>query len=48
VAWLRTRGVPKIQLMVREGYLVATGFYAALGYDMQPVNTLGKRLDAPV
>jgi ribosomal protein S18 acetylase RimI-like enzyme len=44
-AWLHERGAPKIQLMVREDNADAEGFYAALGYEAQPVSTLGKRLD---
>jgi len=43
--WLRDRGAPKIQLMVRGDNLLATGFYTALGYATQDVVTLGKRLD---
>jgi ribosomal protein S18 acetylase RimI-like enzyme len=48
MARLRERGAPSIQLMVREDNLIAAGFYAALRYDVQPVNTLAKRLDALV
>jgi ribosomal protein S18 acetylase RimI-like enzyme len=43
--WLRERGAPKIQLMVRQGNADALGFYAELGYEVQPVATLGRRLD---
>lgn len=43
-AWLRTRGAPKLQLMVRDTNADALGFYAALGFERQPVATLGKRL----
>lgn len=43
-AWLRARGAPKIQLMVREGN-DAIGFYEALGLERQPVVTLGRFLD---
>jgi ribosomal protein S18 acetylase RimI-like enzyme len=43
--WLVSRGAPKIQLMLRDDNAAARGFYAALGYDVQPVITLGKRLD---
>jgi ribosomal protein S18 acetylase RimI-like enzyme len=42
--WLRARGVPKIQLMVREGNEDALAFYAALGLERQPVVTLGRFL----
>lgn len=44
-AWLRDRGAPKIQLMVRDDNEAALGFYKALGYELQPVVTIGKRLD---
>lgn len=43
--WLRTRGVPKLQLMVREGNDAALAFYAALGLERQPVVTLGRFLE---
>jgi ribosomal protein S18 acetylase RimI-like enzyme len=43
--WLRERGAPKIQLMVRDDNKAALGFYEALGYDVQPVITIGRRLD---
>jgi ribosomal protein S18 acetylase RimI-like enzyme len=42
--WLRERGVPKIQLMVREDNDAALGFYAALGLERQKVVTLGRFL----
>lgn len=42
--WLRARGVPKIQLMVRDGNEDALAFYAALGLERQPVITLGRFL----
>jgi ribosomal protein S18 acetylase RimI-like enzyme len=44
-AWMRARGVPKIQLMVRADNTQAIGFYRALGLEVQPVTTLGRRLD---
>lgn len=43
-AWLRARGVPKIQLMVRDGNAEAQAFYAALGLERQPVTTWGRFL----
>lgn len=43
--WMRARGVPKIQLLVRDDNRAALGFYAALGYDVVQTTTLGKRLD---
>ncbi len=42
--WLRERGVPKIQLMVRDDNAAATGFYQALGYEPASVRVLGRRL----
>ncbi|WP_295631700.1 GNAT family acetyltransferase [Novosphingobium sp.] len=41
--WLKVRGCPKIQLMVRGDNLAAKGFYAAIGYEVQDVVTIGKR-----
>lgn len=46
-AWLRERGAPKVQLMVREGNDAALAFYAALGLEPQPVVTLGRFLALP-
>lgn len=43
--WLTARGCPKIQLMVRGDNAPARGFYAALGYELQDVVTIGRRLD---
>ena len=43
--WLRGRGAPKIQLMVRDGNEEAIAFYEALGLSRQPVVTLGRFLD---
>jgi ribosomal protein S18 acetylase RimI-like enzyme len=45
-AWLRERGAPKIQLMVREDNEAALGFYEALGLERQKVVTLGRFLAA--
>ncbi|MES2442459.1 MAG: GNAT family acetyltransferase [Pseudomonadota bacterium] len=42
--WLRARGAPKIQLMVREDNDAALGFYQALGLERQKVVTLGRFL----
>jgi ribosomal protein S18 acetylase RimI-like enzyme len=42
-AWLRARGAPKIQLMVRNDNAGAVGFYERLGFERQDVVTLGKR-----
>lgn len=43
--WLRGRGAPKIQLMVRADNADALGFYAALGLERQKVVTLGRFLE---
>ena len=43
-AWLRERGAPKLQLMVRTSNEEALGFYEALGLERQEVVTLGKFL----
>lgn len=43
--WLRRRGAPKVQLMVRADNAAALGFYAALGLERQNVVTLGRFLD---
>jgi ribosomal protein S18 acetylase RimI-like enzyme len=40
--WLRERGAPKIQLMVRADNDAALGFYAALGMERQEVVVLGR------
>ena len=42
--WLRQRGAPKIQLMVREDNVEALGFYETLGLERQKVVTLGRFL----
>jgi ribosomal protein S18 acetylase RimI-like enzyme len=42
--WLRAQDCPKIQLMVRGDNAAAKGFYAAIGYEVQDVVTIGRRL----
>lgn len=44
--WLEARNCPKLMLMVRHDNLATRAFYAALGYETQAVETLGRRLDA--
>lgn len=44
-AWLRRRGVPKIQLMVRDDNEAALAFYEALGLERQRVVVLGRFLN---
>jgi ribosomal protein S18 acetylase RimI-like enzyme len=43
--WIKARGHPKIQLMVRTENAAAVGFYKALGYETADTIVLGKRLD---
>jgi len=43
-AWLRARGVWKLNLMVRRGNEGAMGFYAGLGYGQDEVVAMSKRL----
>lgn len=43
--WLRERGAPKVQLMVRDGNEAVIGFYESLGYSNQGVAVLGRFLD---
>lgn len=47
-AWLKARGAPKLQLMVRSTNAQAIGFYERLGYQTEPVVTLSKWLRTPV
>ena len=42
--WLRARGAPKLQLMVREDNAAALGFYEKLGLERQNIVTLGRFL----
>ena len=43
--WLKKRGAPKLQLMVRSDNEAALGFYHRLGLERQDVIVLGRRLD---
>ena len=43
---LRALGCPKIDLMVRNSNQAVIAFYQAIGYDLDPVVVLGKRLQA--
>lgn len=45
--WVRERGVPKIQLMVRHSNQDVIAFYRALGYVDGEVVVLGRFLDQP-
>ena len=43
--WVQSRGIPKIQLMVRATNKAVVGFYERLGYVEADVVVLGRRLD---
>ena len=43
--WVESRGMPKIQLMVRRSNTTVVDFYAALGYEEQDCIVLGRRFD---
>jgi ribosomal protein S18 acetylase RimI-like enzyme len=43
--WIRRRGIPKIQLMVREDNVNARDFYLHAGYEQSDVTVYGRRLD---
>lgn len=45
--WVRSRGVPKLQLMVRTSNTEAVSFYERLGYAAQDVVVLGRFFDEP-
>lgn len=44
--WVRERGIPKLQLMVRRDNADVSAFYDRLGYEASDVIVLGRRLDA--
>jgi ribosomal protein S18 acetylase RimI-like enzyme len=44
-AWLHERGVPKVELIVRDTNTRVIGFYQRLGYAVEPRAILAKRLD---
>lgn len=43
-AWLKERGVPKLNLLVRTSNTGVIGFYERLGYGVEEVAGMGKRL----
>ncbi len=43
--WLKVRGCPKIQLMIREDNVDALHFYESIGMARQPVVTMGRFLE---
>jgi GNAT superfamily N-acetyltransferase len=43
--WVRRKGIPKIQFMVREDNVDAREFYLHAGYERSDVSVYGRRLD---
>jgi len=43
--WAARRGMPKLQLMVRDDNVGARGFYEAIGYTAEPVTVYARRFD---
>lgn len=43
-AWLAAQGVPKIELMVRNGNTAVQHFYEAIGYNVEPVAVMARWL----
>lgn len=43
--WLHERAVPKLNVMVRDDNVAVRGFYARLGYVIDDVTVLSRRLD---
>ena len=43
--WVAARGIPKVQLMVRDDNPAAVSFYERMGYERSAVAVLGRRLD---
>ena len=46
-AWVRVRGMPKLQLMVRGDNTATVAFYKAIGYGVEPVTVLSTRFEPP-
>ncbi len=44
--WLRDRGCPKVELMVRESNQAAAAYYARIGWERQPVQVFARWLSA--
>src|SRR5215217_3823394 len=44
-AWLRERGIRKVELMIRNTNTEVRAFYARLGYDQEPVTVMSRWLD---
>jgi ribosomal protein S18 acetylase RimI-like enzyme len=45
--WAHARGMPKIELMVRDENAAAAGFYEAIGYAREPVWVYSRWLEPP-
>jgi GNAT superfamily N-acetyltransferase len=45
-AWLRERGLPKVNLLIREANHAVRDFYVRVGYAAQPRTVMQRRLDA--
>jgi ribosomal protein S18 acetylase RimI-like enzyme len=45
-AWLAERGVWKLNLLVRAENVAVKGFYQALGYDVNPVLCMARKISA--
>lgn len=43
--WVSSRGMPKIQLMVRRSNTAIVDFYSALSHEEQECLVLGRRFD---
>ena len=46
-AWVRARGMPKLQLMVRSDNAAVAAFYKAIGYAVEEVCVLSTRFQTP-
>ena len=44
-AWLRERGIRKVELMIRDTNTAVTAFYARLGYGEESVKVMSRWLD---
>ena len=44
-AWLRERGIRKVELMIRDTNAAVMPFYARLGYGEEPVRVMSRWLD---
>ncbi len=43
-AWLGARGVPKVQIMIRDGNRAVEAFYRKIGYEIEPRVVMAHRL----